>query len=652
MVYKKKRLDNKESEIQLEFDFHFDSKEFSRFESYRDGAQEILSRLLPKDLLDKDSLSPFSRVRFADNLPFLKVSNLDYAPCTFSMLLLCKHRKGATSFFYEMVSRWLLPGKKTNVDLFFTSDVRLSHLSDEPLSVAEIVLYIRSMADLEIVKKNLKGIETEIRLGVSSNYHARRILEFKGLSTEGKTALIQEKIGSLVQSHSKEFDQGIFTQMQHFLIKADDGFKRERDYHHISRIISNLYSQGKLLKQNCEAFPSKRHIQLKFFKTQLKSTSAFSNERHVLGVLVGLNFLSEHEVFEEGHFVKAIQKCSKGLSLVEGSYFLDRLPEQSLQALYLEVEKRNGCDFTFDEVKALKENLPVQVKNHIEKLTHPIFMPRNEEEVLRNVMALSKQLRYVNDAPQVTITFDEQKGENLSFTIVLVRIKEEKEKDLSGVFKESNWSLPFIPDRVRKVGVLRKRYEKEATVFRTLIKSSPFLRKDSSVDLYEARNFLFKSLQSALGDVRDFNGGMIVRQGEHLSALRDLLGPVAEKQNLLLEKFYYAINPIEMRTSCDVEHFKQLFLLLLQASKSECIRYHKKGGDFLYKQDSRRAMAVISVGESEKKKIQERISSLKIFPHQLVFFSVDIEENAYTGYLLLSEDKALQADFLKALELQ
>ena len=39
--------------------------------------------------------------------------------------------------------------------------------------------------------------------------------------------------------------------------------------------------------------------------------------------------------------------------------------------------------------------LPDQIKEHIEQLTHPIFMPRNEEEVLRNIMALSRQLRYV-----------------------------------------------------------------------------------------------------------------------------------------------------------------------------------------------------------------------------------------------------------------
>ena len=36
-------------------------------------------------------------------------------------------------------------------------------------------------------------LETEIRLGIVSTYHARRILESKGLSSDGKTAMIRKE---------------------------------------------------------------------------------------------------------------------------------------------------------------------------------------------------------------------------------------------------------------------------------------------------------------------------------------------------------------------------------------------------------------------------------------------------------------------------
>src|SRR5579872_1693294 len=269
---------------QLEFDFAFGCPNIEA-EYYRDGAQALIHRLVPADLLQENGFSLASqRARFADMLPLIQWSELNKAPCTLSVLMLCKYRLNACNFFYDMISRWLLPQKRVNVELFFASDIRLPHLTEDVLSVAEIVIYLKSAQEVEEVRRNLHTIETEIRLGVVSNYHARRILEFKGLSGDGKTAMIQEKISSLIQSHSKDFDQGIFSQMQHFLVTCRDDFKNARDYHHISRIISNLHSVQKLLKQNVEALPSKRHVSLKFLKTKLTPPS--QKEKNVLGILV------------------------------------------------------------------------------------------------------------------------------------------------------------------------------------------------------------------------------------------------------------------------------------------------------------------------------------------------------------------------------
>jgi hypothetical protein len=633
-------------EQQLEFDFEFGCPNIEA-EYYRDGAQDLIQRLVPKELLEEKGVRlPSERARFADMLPLISWSDLSKAPCTLSVLLLCKYRFNACNFFYDMISRWLLPQKRVNVELFFASDVRLPHLSEDLLSVAEIVVYLKSAQDAEEVRRNLHAIETEIRLGVVSNYHARRILEFKGLSSDGKTAMIQEKIGSLIQSHSKDFDRGIFTQMQQFLVTCPEEFKNERDYHHISRIISNLYSLRKLLKQNIDVFPEKRHIHLKFLKTQLSQQKS----KHVLGVLAGINFLSDHEVFETSHLVNAIQKHFPAIHPVEGSFFIDRAPDSSVQTLYLEIEKKGGVDFTLDEIHLLRTALPNQIKSHIEELTHPIFMPRNEEEVLRNIMSLSRQLRYVSDIPQVIISFDEQKGKDLCFTVILLRVQPAEAPTLQELFAGSKSPLKYIPDRVRRVGHLRKKYVKEATVFRTVVSTDLYLRPDHSVDLIRARQFILTELSALIGGVRDYNGGMIYKQNELLGALRASLGKIADQHNLLLEKFYYSLNPIEMRTSVEVEHLRQLFLLLLQSMRSE-FGLSKRGGDYLYKQDSRRALAVVPVDGEKRTLLLEKIEALDLPVHQLVSFGLDTGGNSYAGYLLLSEDANLQKRFLKTIEI-
>ena len=170
----------------------------------------------------------------------------------------------------------------------------------------EAVLSVETDEEYKVVEKNKRTFETEIRLGILSDFHASRITEFKGLSNDRKTAMVQEKIGSLIQKRPKEFGKNIFSEMQQFLIMSRDEFKSQRDYHHISRIISILYMIRKLLKQNLDQYPDKRHVILKFLKTKLRSMN--KQEKMVLGVLVGLNFLKEHEVFEKKHLAYAIKK--------------------------------------------------------------------------------------------------------------------------------------------------------------------------------------------------------------------------------------------------------------------------------------------------------------------------------------------------------
>jgi len=615
-------------ESQLQFDFEFGCS-YIEAEYYREGAQDLIQKLIPADLLDESGHDlAQKRARFSDMLPLISWSELNKAPSALSVLLLCKYRLNACNFFYDMVSRWLLPHKRVNVELFFASDVRLPHLSDELLSVAEIVVHVTSAQDVEAVRRSIHTIETEIRLGIVSNFHARRILEFKGLSADGKTAMIQEKIGSLIQSHSKDFDQGIFSQMQQFLVCVRDDFKNLRDYHHISRIISNLHSLRKFIKQNAQAYPKKRHVVFKFFKTRL--TFSPKNEKPVLGVLAGLNFLHDYEVFETSHLLAAIEKSFPSMRLVDGSIFVDK-GENSLQTLYLEIEKLDGSDFELEEIQQLKVNLPDQVKNHIEQLTHSVFMPRNEEEVLRNIMSLSSQLRTPSDMPHIIISFDEQTGNDLCFTIILLRVIRESASTVQDLFAFKLSKLKYIPDRVRRLGQLRRKYVKEATVFRTVVEKSQFIRTDHTVDLNRAREHILKEVSQVIGEVRDYNGGMILKLNESLIRLKKTIGKSVDP--ILLEKFFYSIVPIEMRSSLDTDPLKQFYLTFLQAMKSDSLQR---------KVDAKRVFVV-----APKKKMK-KMDLVKLPVHQVVSFNLEVHNVSYVGYMALTDDKEKQQQFLEA----
>ncbi len=605
---------------------------------YREGAQDLIRKLVPADLLDTPE-NPLSKARFNDLLPVVVSSELKNSPCTLSIQLLCKYRQNACNFLYEMVSRWLLPQKRMNVELFFASDVRLPKLSDELLSVAEIVVQIRSSQELEEARRNVAQIETEVRLGVVSHYHARRILEFKGLSSDGKTAMIQEKIGSLIQSRSKDFDRGIFSQMQHFLVTCREDFKKSRDYHHISRIISNLYSVQKMLKQNIEVFPSKRHVIIKFLKTRLAASNKKEEGKAVLGILAGINFLSGHEAFEESHLIAAIARYLPGVKAVEGSGFADRSKEISIQANYLEIEKSEGGEFTHEEIQSLRLHLPEYIKNHIEQLAHPIFMPRNEEEVLRNIMVLGRQLRFVSDLPQMVISFDELRAQEICFTVILLRVRGEEGESVSELFTRSKSNLKVAPERVRNLGSLGRKHFKEATVLRTSLEIQPFLRQDHSVDLYRARQQLVSEISASIGEVRDYNGGMIHKESEVLAALKRALGKTAQHHSLLLEKFFYSLTPVELRSVMDAERLKQFFLYFLSSAKA---------ADLQFRQEEKQVLAILPYVDAEWR-ASALCQELQIAPHQIISFVLEIEGKLGAGLLFQSEDPGLQKRFIEAL---
>lgn len=600
---------------------------------HKEGICLLLERLLPKDL-----------THLSDSLPIVKWEEMGDA---FSISLLCKQRPNASSFFYDMVTRWLIQEKRLHAEVFFSADFNMPEISPHTLSIAEIIVRFKTTQEIEEARKNIRSMDTEIRLGVVSSYHANRILEFKGLPAEGKIAMIQEKIGSLIRSRSKDFDKNIFSQMQKFLVSCVDEFKSLRDYHHISRIISVLYLIRKNLMQKTKAFPNRRHLMLKFVKTRLVFPG---HEKNVLGLLIGLNFLRETELFEKTHLINALKSHLPKAKPVENSFILERSRENNIQTLYMEIEKEEGEDFTHEEIQILRGSLPEQLKGHIEHLMHPIFMPRNEEEILRNIMVLSRQLRYVNDIPQVIISFDEQGHKELGFTVIALRVLRTEGKGIEELVKSFGGKAKIVVDRVKKVGTLRGKYAKEASVLRVLLPLEEYFRPDQSVDLYRARKETAHFLAHMLGEIRDYNGGMIYHQNEHFTALKASLGKLLFAHEALLEKFFYAITPAHMRSVLDVEILKTFFLMLLQLFRKE--REFLKKSDFLFKEDAKGVYVVFPVTDSLlKNRVEIEMEKRKVPSHTLISFSLDVQDFPCMGYLFLTDDKEKQQEFLRSFTL-
>ena len=545
-----------------------------------------------------------------------------------------------TKFTYDLLSRWTVPGRRIAIPQFFSSELAHPTEKDTRLAVIEAKLVIDCRSEEEIIKIALPMLEAELSMGATSFFHASRIMEVKGLTLDEKAAFVQDKVTQWVDRNPDFFDVDLIHLMQEFFLLTRDNFKTIRDVRQLSMMVVSFYTFSKRLKRGVETEPNRRHIFVKVTQTTLQTPLS---PKRVLGVCVGMNFLRPNEVFEEAHLLKAVKNCLPHIKRVSGSAYIDRVPDDKSQTIYIEIEKENARGFSLSEIKEIKLRLVDEVKIHVEHLVSPIFMPRNEEEVMRNIVTLSQQIRFVRDIPQVILSFDHQSDAHLHFTLVMVSLN----PGLGNVLSKDNETLQFSPERVKIVGILRKQHPKEAVVLKVRLSKEAFLRDDHSLDLYLARQFVIEELQKVIGEVRDYNGGMIAKQVENFKELQSIMGQGAVKHRFLLENFFHSLFPIEVRSLLSPPSMKTLFSHLLS------LHLEKKAlkNSFVFSEEKGAVFALVAVQDAPlKESIIAEVEKLGLrWPH-LVFLHQHVFETTYLGYILFSEDEEERKSFLELIQ--
>jgi hypothetical protein len=512
-------------------------------------------------------------------LPFFK---WNWSHGSLKLYFVCRSQLNAAKFFFEMIHRWLLPGRRLDVSALFSTDFHFSDTPQTLFTMAEMTVRIDPLTPRDQMEHNLKVIETEIRLAVTSIHHASQLLESHFTTPQQKNSQIQEKIRLLLERNPSTIDFDIFGILQQLMVMSREEFKVHRSATHLSRVVAACYLFTKSIERGREEYPKQRQVRLKMKSVVLDLPWG---PKEVLGICVGLNLLTQEELFDEKHLIRAVQNVLGNVKVVPGSFYLHEGVAKGLVVLYLEVEKGSlsspsfplSADFQFvrtygntedqkvvsshrTNFERLRKQLIDEVRKCVEVLPKSIFMPRNEEEILKYIVALAGQLRFVKDHPQVILMFDEQKGGELYFTVIVVRILFPTSYSIQYLFGQAETSLRLIPDRVKRVGLLRKKYPKEATVFRVVLLSHTFLREDQSVDLFRARQSVFQELEKVLGPLRDYTGGMLAKQVELIDEVQALMG----EKDPRLELFFHALYPAEARSFLQPEQVKNWFMLWKQ----------------------------------------------------------------------------------------
>lgn len=623
---------------------------FSTGNLYQQTIEMLLRRILPKDLLcpvwSNHDIHEDEKQRFQNCIPLFSYIHEGGLEKAISFVLLWQYKPHAFRFAFEMLSRWLFPGKRLNVITLFASDVELPELSEHKLTVCEIAILPTTEQELTEVLRNIPIIESEIRLGVQSRYLSWKILEIKGLNSDEKTVIIQEQINYLLKKKAAYFDNDLITEMQHMLVMFREGFVSSHASQYLSRLVSIQYLFRKELHLHVQKDPYQRYLRLKLLKTKI-----FTNEgeKPVLGILLAVNFLGNNEFFEEKHLLKAIKNYSSSVKSVSGSFMAHRRGSEKVCTIYMEIEKEDGSEFSTHEISLLRHELPFDLKDRIEHLLHPVFMPRNEEDIMRNILNLSSQLQYVKDMPQVFISFDEQTRDSLLFTLIVVQVSIPGSPSIQELLQKAPSHLEYILDRCKMVGMLRKKYAKQASVFRAKLKKHIFIRRDGTLDLNKARQLVVSELQKVLGEFRDYNGGMISKQNEQLYLLHQYLEENMRVNEELLENFFYSLSPDVMRTLLEIPVLAELFKMLNEVIEE---RLFKMGAPILKVSDNKDALLFIA--SSDDQKVKEELINLSVTLHletdQLAYSFVQVYNVSYFCFVYRSFKSEERAALMKTVE--
>ncbi len=356
---------------------------------------------------------------------------------------------------------------------------------------------------------------------------------------------------------SKVFVQTLAQMSDRFLETRSDAF--------IQRfVLLSYFVRAKLMQKMQNS--SQRCVVVKPFKLKVEGKS-------VLSIALGISTLHVHELLEEKHVFKALSNLMPGIKIAFGSFYSCKEKESGHLFCYLEIEKLRGNHFTMLEVNLLKKNLPNELKQGIQFLTPSISIPYNQEEIYKSLIQLSQEQRVIADLPQVMISFHSQIQEVLQFNVVATRVQKKDSIPFKKLAAHLPSSVRLVSQRMVALGVLGKRV-REGLIFLLEVDYDFFLKKNWSIDLRQARNYIAKAVEQILGPFRDYNGGLLSQQDKQFEEILFKFREKFATFHPFMEEVFYSLTPPSFQTLISARTCLQVFALFSRLYKKELGKTH------------------------------------------------------------------------------
>lgn len=385
-----------------------------------------------------------------------------------------------------------------------------------------------------------------------------------------KYASIVEFIEKWRQRWPHPFDEAIYNDLAILFNFAGTAYLAQHSAVHLFRLVRCINYANNTLLYSLSFDSHLRHFFLKFLPSHL--SFPFSSKA-TLGCFIAVTLRNPQEVLTMEDIQSLIHKSFPSYQLVPGTTYSHPTSHHSYKVLYFEIEKQLDAVFNIAERENIRQVLIKKLQEDLPRLIRPIFMPRNQEEIYKNILFLGQEMRSTGDLPHVMISLDQQKEEEIVFSIALVYVSSGKPVDLDVLFAREKSTAKFVSERVDPVSFLKNRYPVMAHLFRLHIPHNPsFFRSDGTLHFYKVRRCVTDLLYRVLGEFRDYNGGLILKLEEQLSLLKEHFQDALVKNPEIIETFFYSIVPVEKQATLSFPTLCRMFSSFLEAMSFQAVQ--------------------------------------------------------------------------------
>lgn len=450
---------------------------------------------------------------------------------------------------------------------------------------------------------------------------------------------LSQSIEVIVNRWPEHFESDLSQEFHRFIGHLDATFKDPRQISVLTKLFCSHYLMRKATNRSLNLFPQKRILKTRLISSSLNFPF---HVQPVLGIIVTISLHDLNERFGEKHMTSAVLALIPDVEVINKSFYACHSNLDSVHTLYLEIVKKEGLPFSFHEKRVLKHHLAGEMTQRIELLDSTTFNLHREEEILKNIALLKGELASTPNLPQTLIFFLKHDSESITFHILLLRTLKKESASL----RESFASLPvnFIHERTNLFqGV-------EASTFQLQIQvDASLLRTDFSINLYQARNKVLGILREAIGEVRDYNGGLFDKQQDLFSQFEAVFSDISQKNPDLLENFFRALSPSHIQATLPLEILKAFFVLFLKALKTKlsrkdecCIRFEETQFSFL--------TMIRADDPSFEQNITEALKKEEILEQSQASLSLAYQGSYFLGYIYPSYHSSKKSQVQRAIK--